>query len=143
MNLRVLYNQPYITWENSEIGNYHREELEEFFIEGDPVIGKSGWYYDKDTNDCWYEVYGRSWRKKRDPEQDVKQHKFEIAILSYGERTMSNNERAGLKALMKSPNVPAKVKKFAQNRLYIDFAFWSSRNCHREAKMSRRRILGY
>ena len=118
-----------------------RDELERLFERREPIIGRNGWYYDRQEKVTWYEAFGFSWWKKtqKDRDRDVKQFKYTMDLLSYEERPLTREQRRGLGALAmrKGP-----FRQPARYLLYMAQCSDMGRSSHREAVKSRRRLMG-
>ena len=140
--LKVLRDQPYCREGVVEFyAKRMRDELERLFVRKEPIIGRNGWYYDRQEKVTWYEAFGFSWWKKtqEDRDRDVKQFKYTMDLLSYEERPLTPEQRRGLGALSmrKGP-----FRQPARDMLWMAQCSDMSRSSHREAVKSRRRLLG-
>ena len=61
--LKVLHDQPYCRVWPEIIAKRIRDELERLFERREPIIGRNGWYYDRQEKVTWYEAFGFSWWK--------------------------------------------------------------------------------
>lgn len=138
--LKVLRDQPYCR-EGLIFSDLLLEELEEFQVRKEPIIGVNGWYYDRKENVTWYECFGSSWWRKtqKERDKDVEQFQYELDLLSYKERPLTREQRRGLAALsMRS----GQFRKPARDLLYMAQCADMSINIRREAVKSRRRMMG-
>lgn len=138
--LKVLHDgQPYLV-DDGPFSKMFLEELEEFYVKKEPVIGSNGWYFDRKENVTWYECFGASWwgKTKEDRDADVSQFKYDLELLSYGERPLSKLEKRGLLALASRKG---KLKKEVRHLLSIAYFHEFGEKQHTEIVLARKRMM--
>ena len=127
-SLKVLYDNPYCRDETP----YFLKELKLYHEEREPIIGKTGWYYDRHNKLCWIESYGRAWFTNRTMKEAIKTFMFNLKFQTHSEKPFSKKEVAGLSTLVRR----GIHKKYVQEMLMFQQHYDVVRDIRVRSKMS-------
>lgn len=104
-----------------QLGSFYRNvEL----IETEAVFNKDGWYFDRETKQCWVEINGKSYVEKTDS------FLWQFKLLNHNR--LSGCERESIQSLINRNNCPKNLKE----QLYLENEIKELRRIRLDARLS-------